>query len=75
MTKGFKAIAQRMVNAEKAMIETLMNLASLPEAEAREAFVTLVKVKALKLDAVNGRYLVTHGAFMEPDVIRRAAGQ
>jgi hypothetical protein len=52
-----------------------MNIASLTEAEARKALVTLRKVKALKLDAVNGRYLVTHGAFMEPDVIRRAAGQ
>jgi hypothetical protein len=47
MTKGFKAVAQRMVNAERTMIETLMNTASLPEAEARKAFVTLRKVKAL----------------------------
>jgi len=73
MTKGFKAVAQRMVNAERTMIETLMNIANLTEAEARKAFVMLRKVKALKLDAVSGRYLVTHGTFMEPDVIRRAA--
>lgn len=71
MTKGFKAVGQQMVNAERTMIETLMNIANLTE--ARKAFIALAKVKALKLDAVNGRYLVTHGAFMEPDVIRRAA--
>ena len=55
MTKGFKAVAQRMVNAERTMIETLMNIANLSETEARKAFVTLAKVKGKRCSQAAAR--------------------
>lgn len=70
---AFKSIAQRIVNAETNMIETIMTIADLPKADAVKAFAKLVQVKAIKLDAVGGRYIVKHGAFMDADVLRRAA--
>jgi hypothetical protein len=65
-------IAQRIVNAELHMVGLLMELADISKADAQKAFVTLRKAKALKLDAVIGRYMVKHGAFLNPDAIRRA---
>lgn len=70
----FKAIAQRQVNARENMIETLMERGGIDRAQAETALDAMVKAKAIKLDSVNGRYNVKHGAFMERDAIRRAAG-
>lgn len=72
MTIGTKNIAQRIVNAENHMIETLSTIADISQVDAAKAFNAFRKFKAIKLDAVNGRYLVKHGAFMEPAVILRA---
>jgi hypothetical protein len=73
MKKGFSNMAQRIANAEIGMIETIKTIAGLSDTEARRAFDTLRKVKAIKLDAVNGRYDVKHGAFMDREVLTRAA--
>jgi protein-disulfide isomerase-like protein with CxxC motif len=69
---AYEAISHRMVNAENAMIDTIMTIAGVSAADASKALKTLVMVKAIKLDAVGGRYIVKHGAYMDADVLRRA---
>ena len=69
--KGTQAIAQRIVNAENAFIETLMNR-GFSRAEAVKAMSTMIKLKVAKLDAVGGVINVKHGAFLEPSAIRNA---
>lgn len=72
--QGLRDVAQRMVNAENNMIETIMERGGLDRAQAAEAFNTLQSAKGLKLDAVGGRYTVKHGRMMERDFLRKAAG-
>ncbi len=72
---AYKNIAQRITNAEANMIATLGEIAGITEADATKAFATFRKVKAIKLDAVGGRYIVKHGAYMDAEVIRRAVVQ
>jgi hypothetical protein len=71
--RGTKSIAQRIVNAENAFIEVLVNLGSVTKAEAVRAMHTMLKLKVAKMDAVSGEIRVKHGAYLEADVIRRAA--
>jgi hypothetical protein len=73
MKPGLQAVAERMIDAQKNMVATIAQIAGLTDAEAQAAFFTLHKAKALKLDPIGGRYTVTHGAFMDADVLRRAA--
>ena len=70
---AYKAIATRIVNAETNMVSTIAEIANLSHADAVAAFNTLRKVKAIKLDAVNGKYLVKHGAYMDAEVLVKAA--
>jgi hypothetical protein len=69
---GNKNTAIRIVNAEESFAETLMQIANISKADAFKAIATLRKVKAIKVDAVGGRMVVKHGAYMDADVIRRA---
>ena len=72
MEKGLRDIAQRQVNAMNDFEEMLAEMFGLTSDEARKVFETFRIVKALNFDAVNGRYTVKNGAFLEPDVIARA---
>jgi hypothetical protein len=71
MAPGFKAMATRMQNAEDSFIETIMAKGFTAD-EARKAMGIMLKLKVAKLDAVNGRIGVTHGMYLETDVIRNA---
>lgn len=74
MTEGCRKMATRIAQAEADFLSLLMEFGGLAtDAEARAALATFRKVRAIKLDAVNGRVNVKHGAFLERDVIRRAA--
>jgi hypothetical protein len=73
-SEGSRNTAQRMVNAENDMIDAIARMGAMSTADSRKAFEKLKEVRALKLDAVGGKYKVTHGAYMERDVLRRAAG-
>ncbi len=44
-----------------------------PKSDTGVAMDNYRKAKAIKLDAVMGKYSVKHGAFLDRDVIRRAA--
>jgi hypothetical protein len=63
--------AQRIVNAENAFIEIIMEKGFTKE-EATKAMNTMLKLKLAKMDAVIGRISVKHGAYLEVDVIRNA---
>lgn len=69
---AFKDIAQRIVNARAGLVANLAALAAISEADAQKAADYYVKHRIVKLDAVGGRYLVSHGAYFEADVIKRA---
>ena len=70
--KHTSQIAQRIVNAGQEFVENLMQLSGCTKAEAEKVFALYRKERLVKRDAVHGRYSVTHGAFLDADVIRRA---
>lgn len=70
--KGFEAMAIRMWNAEVAFVETVCRITGITETQAKKVLAVYLKVKVIKLDAVNGVYKIKHGAFYEADVIMRA---
>ena len=73
MSKGCKAMAERIVHAEDAFLDTLMALGGIERAAAVRVFAYYRKNRIAKVDAVNGRVDVTHGAFLDGDTIRKAA--
>ncbi len=71
---GIERVAQRIENAYVAMQDSMMNIAGISRSDASKAIETLKQVKAIKVNIRSGKFDVKHGAFMEPDVIRRAVG-
>lgn len=72
--KEFESVAQRMVNAQEDFVSMLSDLYPLSNDEARTAFSTYKKNRLLKYEAGIGRYTVLHGAFLDLEVVLRAAG-
>lgn len=70
---GTKAIADRIVRAHIDFIETLMNCGGISRDEATKVKDLYLKNKIAKCDAVIGRISVKHGAFLDKEVILRAA--
>ncbi|WP_049096450.1 hypothetical protein [Burkholderia cepacia] len=70
--EGFKAIAQRIVNAEENFIETVQEITGCSREEGAKALSTMRKLRVIKLDVGIGRYTVTHGALMEAEALRNA---
>ncbi len=70
----FGSLAVRQNNAVEAFISYAMETAALTEEQALTVVARYRKDKLCKFDAVSGRYLVKHGAFLDADVLRRAAG-
>ena len=75
MTDSFKDMATRITLAEGKFIAYAMEHAGLSRAEAVKALGALKRLKVLKIDVGVGQWRVTHGAYLEPDVLRRAAGR
>jgi hypothetical protein len=71
---GLRNVAQRSVDAENRFIAYAMEHGQLSRDQALIALAAFRKARALKFDAVNGTFHVKHGQFLEPDVLRRAAG-
>ena len=74
MSAGLKNVAQRMANAENNFLDTLVDLGGITRQQATTVLGAYRKAKVVKMDAVNGRMSVTHGSYLDRDVIRRAAG-
>ena len=70
--KGCKAMAQRIVDAGDAFVASLSILGDITKEEAERVFAYYRKHKIAKVDAVNGRVDVTHGAFLDRETIRKA---
>ena len=69
-----KAINQRIDNGFESFVAFAMRKASMNREQAVAAFATFKKLKIVKIDMVCGTFLVKHGAFLDADVLRRAAG-
>jgi len=74
MEPGLRAVARRSLDAEERFLAYAMEHGRLDRDQALAALAAFRKVRAIKLDAVNGTFQVKHGALLEPDVLRRAAG-
>lgn len=72
--KGFRAMAQRMVNAEEKFVADIMALGGLSSEQAETVLAAYRKAKVVKMDAVGGTLTVRHGALLDRDVLRRNAG-
>ena len=73
MKTGCNNVATRIVNAGDVFVANVMDQFGKSKPEAERVLAAFRKVKAVKLDAVNGRYNLTHGAYWEQEVIDRAA--
>ena len=71
---GLKAVAARVAGAEEKFVKWAMNSAKLTKPQAEKALATMRKLKVVKIDANVGQFTFKHGAFAEPEVVRRAAG-
>lgn len=70
----YAAIAQRMVNAKLALIDTLAACGDLSKAEATKVADAYIAGKLVKADFVIGRYSVKHGALLDRDAINTVLG-
>jgi predicted phage-related endonuclease len=70
---GTRDIAQRIVNARRSFVESLAELGAISTVDAERVADLYLKRKLAKTDAVGGRVNVRHGAYLDRDVIRRAA--
>lgn len=73
MKASFQAMTVRETNAFERLAESLANIGDIDPAEAERVADFYVAEKVVKLDPIDGQPKIKHGAFMDPDVIRRAA--
>lgn len=72
--KGNRATAARIIKAENDFVSSLRSIAGISEEQAVKVMrFYLGKCRAAKLDAVIGKISVRHGAFLDREVILRAA--
>ena len=72
---AFKAIAQRIVNAENNFAETIQNIIECSAEDAHAIRQLYIKNKLAKLDPVIGRISVKHGALLDDSVLRNALSE
>lgn len=70
--KGTEQIAQRIINAENAFIESVVEQFDITEEEGEKVLNAFIKVKAVKIDPVMGQFNLTNGAFWDKQVIENA---
>ena len=71
---GLRVVASRLASAEEKFIEFAMKTGKMSRADAEKALATMKQHKVVKIDSRVGQFTFKHGAFAEPDVLRRAAG-
>lgn len=72
--QGPRNMGQRIENAEERFISSAMQSARITRQQAVTALAKMKEAKAITIDPVGGQFTYTHGAFADPDVIRKAAG-
>lgn len=70
--EGTKQVAQRCAIAADHFVGVVQEINGCSSAQGFKALNTMLKLRLIKLDAVGGRYLVKHGAFMEANALRAA---
>lgn len=70
--KGLKDIGKRMADAEINFIKTLQELGNISEEDAIKVFNYYLKHKLIKRDVAAGKYNVKHGAYLDPEIIKKA---
>lgn len=69
---AFEHMARRLDAAEDSFIEFAVSVGLTVEG-ARAALAVYVKRRLIKLDAVGGQFYIKHGAYLDADVLARAA--
>ena len=69
-----RAIAVRSVHAEERFLAWAIETAGVSRPEAETAMQAMRRAKVLTIDVRAGQFTFSHGAFADPDVIRRASG-
>ena len=72
--RGVRDLMQRGLDARNRFIDYAMEHGRLTRDQAKTALAAFSKARVIKFNAVSGTFHVTHGGFLDPDVIRRAAG-
>ena len=72
MIGALSPMAQRIENARKGFVEVLVER-GLSAEDAERAMSTMLRLKVAKLDVHLGRINVSHGIYLELDVLRNAA--
>ena len=67
--KHSEAIAQRLANSDKWLVEFLAETAEISLDDAGKVAAIYKKNKVVKRDTFHGRYLFKHGAFIEKKII------
>jgi len=70
--KGFEAMAQRTINAQDSFIQNVMDQFGKTKEESLKVLKMFIKAKAVKLDAIHGKYNLTHGMYWNAQVIENA---
>jgi hypothetical protein len=71
--QGLKSMGKRMADAELNFIETLKELGKITQEQAEKVFDYYLKHKLIKRDVAMGKYNVKNGAYLDKEVIERAA--
>lgn len=70
--KGTKDVAIRFVNAENRFIAWVIETCGCTAQQAEKVLKVYRKAKAVKIDCIGGQFQITHGAFCDAEVMRRA---
>jgi hypothetical protein len=71
--QGIKNVGKRLADAELNFIQNLKDLGEINQEEAEKVFDYYLKHKLIKRDMAIGRYIVKNGAYLDKEVIQRAA--
>ena len=72
MKQSFRDMAQRIFNADAEFVDSVKEQFGFTDKQANKILTVYIKVKAVKLDPIGGRYNLTHGSFWEAEPMRRA---
>jgi hypothetical protein len=75
MREEIRGLAIRYQNAETSFINDVMEQFNFTEKEATKILQVYKKVKAVKIDPLGGRAILSHGAFWDKEVMQRALNQ
>jgi hypothetical protein len=68
----FKDIAVRMDNAASKFIDAVVEQFNFSQEDATTIYNVYLREKIVNIDAVGGQYRLTHGAFWDKEVMKRA---